>query len=172
MSSLLVTVGSTCFPKLTDFISRRETLEALSSISVSEVTIQHGSQAISTTFSQTAAIPELNAFSYCEDLRQAMSEADVIVSHAGSGTILEALNMRKKLVVVVNASLMHNHQTELAEAMVNAGCCKLVYDNELDEKLIHAIRDVTTQETQAQPPQRVPSIFAAIVAQEARQLRQ
>jgi beta-1,4-N-acetylglucosaminyltransferase len=35
----------------------------------------------------------------------------------GSGSIVEALRMRKTVLVVVNDKLMDNHQAELAEAL-------------------------------------------------------
>lgn len=63
---------------------------------------------------------ELQLFQFAPDLKSYISAADLVVSHAGSGTILDALRMRPnppKLVVVPNTSLMDNHQVELAEAM-------------------------------------------------------
>eukprot|EP00975_Prorocentrum_lima_P019488 4104021-Prorocentrum_lima.AAC.1 len=48
-----------------------------------------------------------------------MERAELIVSHAGAGSIVEALRLRKKLVVVVNTALMDNHQLELAEALAD-----------------------------------------------------
>lgn len=41
----------------------------------------------------------------------------VVVSHAGSGTILDALRISVPLIVVPNAELLDNHQIELAEAL-------------------------------------------------------
>ena len=38
-------------------------------------------------------------------------------SHAGAGSIFEALRAKKTLLVVVNEALMDNHQLELAEAL-------------------------------------------------------
>jgi len=43
--------------------------------------------------------------------------AAFVVSHAGAGSIFEALRAHRPLVVVVNEALADNHQTELADAM-------------------------------------------------------
>lgn len=58
---------------------------------------------------------------YVPDLRPFLLSSDVVISHAGSGTILEALRLpdevKPKLVVVPNETLMDNHQAELAQAL-------------------------------------------------------
>ncbi|KAI4756533.1 hypothetical protein E4T52_11384 [Aureobasidium sp. EXF-3400] len=41
----------------------------------------------------------------------------LVVSHAGSGTILDALRIDVPLVVVPNSELLDNHQVELADAL-------------------------------------------------------
>ncbi|GAB7345799.1 hypothetical protein MBLNU457_4061t2 [Dothideomycetes sp. NU457] len=41
----------------------------------------------------------------------------VVVSHAGSGSILDALRMAVPIIVVPNNELLDNHQVELAEAL-------------------------------------------------------
>ena len=43
-----------------------------------------------------------------------MRNASLIISHAGAGSIMEGLSLNKLMLVVINSSLMVNHQTELA----------------------------------------------------------
>jgi beta-1,4-N-acetylglucosaminyltransferase len=40
-----------------------------------------------------------------------------VISHAGSGSILDALRISIPLIVVPNTDLLHNHQVELAEVL-------------------------------------------------------
>lgn len=50
-----------------------------------------------------------------------LGAADVVVTHAGSGSVLEALRAGKKVVAVINEALMHNHQKELADELERLG---------------------------------------------------
>ncbi|SLM36273.1 udp-n-acetylglucosamine transferase subunit alg13 [Lasallia pustulata] len=45
----------------------------------------------------------------------------VVISHAGSGSILDALRIAVPLIVVPNPDLLDNHQVELAEELSNQG---------------------------------------------------
>lgn len=55
----------------------------------------------------------VEVFKYAPNLEMHMRNADVIISHAGAGSLFEALRMGKPLIAVPNAILMHNHQAEL-----------------------------------------------------------
>ena len=52
-----------------------------------------------------------------DDMKKAFAEADLIIGHAGAGTIMEVMQIGKPLIVVVNDILMENHQTELASRL-------------------------------------------------------
>ena len=56
-----------------------------------------------------------------------MKSADLVISHAGAGSIMESLRLKKALIVVVNQDLMDNHQIELAEAMQEANYLRFCY---------------------------------------------
>ncbi|KAL8974163.1 MAG: hypothetical protein Q9197_001608 [Variospora fuerteventurae] len=74
----------------------------------------------------------------------------VVVSHAGSGSILDALRIRVPLIVVPNTSLLHNHQVELAGELSKQGY--LVHGHVDD--LPSALRDSEAhrKKLQAWPP--------------------
>ncbi|PXF41067.1 UDP-N-acetylglucosamine transferase subunit ALG13-like [Gracilariopsis chorda] len=164
--TLLVTVGSTQFAALSDFMVQASTLSALRDLGFAQLTLQHGSHT-PTLPAPSALPPRLQPLRYHPDLRALLRQAHVIVSHAGAGTVLEAVEAARPLVVVVNDALLHNHQTELADAMHAAGCCIVVPANQLDRNLIPAIERLLRDDgANRAPPPRVRGVFARIVAEE------
>ncbi|KAF9124237.1 N-acetylglucosaminyldiphosphodolichol N-acetylglucosaminyltransferase catalytic subunit alg13 [Mortierella sp. 14UC] len=119
--SVLVTVGSTRFDKLVAAACSSSLQQLLTSLGYSQLTIQHGKSPISSTTSIPDSTSEsslqVTSYPYKPSLHEDMEKADLIISHAGSGSILEALRLNKKLVVVVNEDLMDNHQMELGSAL-------------------------------------------------------
>ena len=57
------------------------------------------------------------SFDYCPSLEPYLRTVDLVVGHAGAGTILDTLRNHKQLIVVVNERLMGNHQHEIADVM-------------------------------------------------------
>lgn len=60
---------------------------------------------------------------------------DIVISHAGTGSLLDALGPQKKdtasIIAVVNETLMNNHQLEIGEKLEKYGlvtCCKNLRD--------------------------------------------
>jgi hypothetical protein len=50
-----------------------------------------------------------------------VSDAALVISHAGSGSIFESLTAGKALIVVPNPLLMDNHQAELGRHLAGMG---------------------------------------------------
>lgn len=83
------------------------------------------------------------AFPFTHDISSYIKTADIIVSHAGTGSIIDVLRLKKNLVVVTNDSLLDNHQLEVALMMAKKG---YLIDCTLEEmrggKLIESIGDI------------------------------
>ncbi|KAK4946405.1 N-acetylglucosaminyldiphosphodolichol N-acetylglucosaminyltransferase catalytic subunit alg13 [Elasticomyces elasticus] len=47
------------------------------------------------------------------------ADEGMVISHAGSGSVLDVLRVGIPIVVVPNTDLLHNHQVELAEALAD-----------------------------------------------------
>lgn len=118
MKEVFVTVGTTKFELLIEAISRADVAEALAERGYTRATVQYG---------KGEGEPYLKAplngicYRFKPDIASDMARADLIISHAGAGSIVEALRMGKRLLVVVNPLLMDNHQAELASTMERRG---------------------------------------------------
>ena len=60
---------------------------------------------------------QVEVFSLVPSLAEYITCADLIVSHAGAGSLFEALRAGKKILAVPNGGLMDNHQVELASEL-------------------------------------------------------
>lgn len=82
-----------------------------------------------------------SAMSY-EAVRAAMSRADVIVTHGGVGTILDALDSGKKPVIVPRrrhrGEHVDDHQEEFAALMAASGLAVVVESPDLDGAILSA----------------------------------
>ena len=67
-------------------------------------------------------------------LLQDMKRADIILCHAGAGTLMEAMAIRRNqklppiINAVINSTLMNNHQSELAEELEKRNHITVTYD--------------------------------------------
>ena len=83
------------------------------------------------------------AFPFTHDILSHIETADIIVSHAGTGSIIDVLRLKKNLVVVTNDSLLDNHQLEVALMMAKE---EYLIDCTLEEmrsgKLVESIGNI------------------------------
>jgi beta-1,4-N-acetylglucosaminyltransferase len=70
---------------------------------------------------QVGKCDQKDIYQYKPSLKEDFEWADVVISHAGSGSILESLRMRKACLAVINERLMDNHQNELAYELAASG---------------------------------------------------
>ena len=125
--TVFVTVGTTKFDALIQAVDTTEVANALVRKGYSKLVIQKGAGAyqVQTLLPAQAQSHQLSnglqvqVFEFAPSLADYMKTADLIISHAGSGSIFEALRLRKPLIAVPNAILMDNHQAELAEHLAH-----------------------------------------------------
>eukprot|EP00978_Attheya_sp_CCMP212_P008190 scaffold19142_cov31-Attheya_sp.AAC.1 len=135
---VFVTVGTTQFDGLVQAVTSTEFLEGCLPPQ-SEVVVQYGRGPVP-SFGNSKQDVKVRAFDFSNSLQDEMEHANLIISHAGAGSIMEALgpssssstkNQKqplKTVVVVIHAALMDNHQLELANALERRGHIFVVHD--------------------------------------------
>lgn len=73
-------------------------------------------------FSSSTVKLDLVLFSFSKEINTFIESADLVISHAGTGSIIDSLTLHKPLVVVVNDALMDNHQEEIAGKLQAMNC--------------------------------------------------
>ncbi|XP_059202269.1 UDP-N-acetylglucosamine transferase subunit ALG13 homolog [Centropristis striata] len=116
MKTVFVTVGTTSFDDLIETITCPEAVQALKARGYEHLVLQVGRGALLPAADSCPHI-SLEAYRYKDSIAEDMKQADLVISHAGAGSCLEALGAGKPLLVVVNDKLMNNHQLELARQL-------------------------------------------------------
>ncbi|KAI9893917.1 MAG: N-acetylglucosaminyldiphosphodolichol N-acetylglucosaminyltransferase catalytic subunit alg13 [Vezdaea aestivalis] len=135
-----VTIGATAgFNELLSVVLSQAVLASLETYGYTELILQYGAQGASIfdNFVQTypTGSPErygldINGFPFNyiglgQEMRAAKGSEGalegMVISHAGSGSILAALRISVPLIVVPNTSLLDNHQVDLAEELSKQG---------------------------------------------------
>lgn len=101
--NILVTVGTTAFDELIKTID--ELFEGDKTVSI-----------IAQISSSSNYTPQhFKSFQFSQDFQSYVDAADLIVTHAGAGSVYSMLENNKKLIVVPNLTRADNHQLELAK---------------------------------------------------------
>ncbi|KAF9264767.1 hypothetical protein L218DRAFT_1025242 [Marasmius fiardii PR-910] len=139
-----VTVGSTRFDNLVNCVLSQPVLSSLQSKGYTQLIIQCGSsdfelryllQGKDVFMSEKGGI-RIECWEYRASLRGEYERADLVISHAGSGTILEVLRLGKPLIVVPNSTLLDDHQQELATALEGMNHLKVSTISDLSMNIV------------------------------------
>ena len=177
--TVLVTVGTTQFDGLVQAVYDDGILDVVSKHEAPRILIQCGVSRVpadvstrhSSIFGTDCAYTQLRgvdiyAFPYIPSLGELLNAADVVIAHAGAGTILETLRARSRprLLVVPNGALMDNHQRELAEALQDKYLCvgSIACVFLTNRTLGHDLRHTLAAEFSEFPPQ-APRVLGDIV---------
>ncbi|TPP48115.1 Beta-1 4-N-acetylglucosaminyltransferase [Fasciola gigantica] len=135
-TTVFVTVGTTSFDDLITEVNKPLFHAALWCIGYRQLVIQFGDGIVepespsfesvrdaarySKMFVDANVKPlSIDSFRFKSDLDLEFSSSSLVISHGGAGTCLRALTPGglRRLIVVINETLMGNHQEELAEAL-------------------------------------------------------
>lgn len=146
MKQVLVTTGATVtFTKLIKFSLNPEFVKRLLSQGYTRLVIQYGKSSnslqlvkdlldklsvrfklsnklqnndiINVTLSSEKEIIKIRCISFDRDLVEVYTaKSDLVISHAGTGSILDSLRLHRKLIVLINEDLKDNHQLQIARA--------------------------------------------------------
>ncbi|KZT42080.1 glycosyltransferase family 1 protein, partial [Sistotremastrum suecicum HHB10207 ss-3] len=117
---VFVTVGSTHFDALLLSVLSTPSLQSLHQKGYTRLVMQSGNSKIEFQALVKDAAKyglETEIYTFKPTLKEDYDRADMVISHAGSGTILDVLRLHKPMIVVPNTSLLHNHQQELASVL-------------------------------------------------------
>ncbi|NVJ64212.1 MAG: glycosyltransferase [Flavobacteriaceae bacterium] len=118
---ILVTVGTTRFDSLIQYLDTHLS-------SKYEVTMQIASGKY---------IPKRFPFiEFTPEIAKYYLNSDIIITHAGAGTIYKLLRMKKKILIVPNSERVDDHQLEIAEYMKNGNYALSINDfSELESSI-------------------------------------
>lgn len=77
------------------------------------------------------------------DILEYMREADFVISHGGTGTIMELTMLKKKIIAVPNRNLSDNHQLLFLEHLSRLNCL-LLCPEPTPETLLESINSIKT----------------------------
>eukprot|EP00451_Oxyrrhis_marina_P036820 CAMPEP_0204382872 /NCGR_PEP_ID=MMETSP0469-20131031/55496_1 /ASSEMBLY_ACC=CAM_ASM_000384 /TAXON_ID=2969 /ORGANISM="Oxyrrhis marina" /LENGTH=209 /DNA_ID=CAMNT_0051375069 /DNA_START=1 /DNA_END=628 /DNA_ORIENTATION=+ len=156
---VFVTVGTTLFDALVHAVDDMEFHKLLASQGYTELVIQYGRGAVPKLDKAAGSPLSVEAFSLKPTLKDDFRTAALVISHAGAGSIMEALRAKRPLITVVNSSLMGNHQLETAVAFEKLKCLVLV---ESPDKLFEAVKEVDLEALEEYPEPDLTGFNACI----------
>ncbi|CAA0124440.1 UDP-N-acetylglucosamine--N-acetylmuramyl-(pentapeptide) pyrophosphoryl-undecaprenol N-acetylglucosamine transferase [BD1-7 clade bacterium] len=83
------------------------------------------------------------SFDFAVDIEQYYHNADLVVTHAGAGSIYKLLEMNKKIIVVPNLERIDSHQKDIAEFLEENNYAMVAWDVKVVVEKIEASKKFT-----------------------------
>ncbi|CAH2352725.1 UDP-N-acetylglucosamine transferase subunit Alg13p [[Candida] railenensis] len=147
MSVLILTGATVTFRSLIDQVTSKEFITDISKAGISKLFIQYGNESANKSqiyfessikksgllyentdgiYNSKSGSLQILAFPFSSDISgEYIEQVDIVVSHAGTGSIIDVLKLDKPLIVVVNESLMDNHQVDVANEFKKLNYCTI-----------------------------------------------
>jgi beta-1,4-N-acetylglucosaminyltransferase len=113
---ILVTVGTTCFDSLVKFIDTNDTFTG------HDIEFQ-----IANGIYQPVNYPAFTFVDH-ETILTKYHSSDVVIAHAGAGTIYQLLSMQKKCIIVPNLDRSDKHQLDIADFLLKHNYAFVAYN--------------------------------------------
>ncbi|KAK6185057.1 hypothetical protein SNE40_007378 [Patella caerulea] len=156
VKTVFVTVGTTQFDDLIQTICSTSVTEELNKLGYTDLILQIGNG------KDPERVDEQNLnikfYRFKNSIEEDISNASLVISHAGAGSILDVLGAGKPLLVAINENLMDNHQIEVAQRFSNEGFlyyCK-------PSQLVETLQDVNFDALKPYEPGK-PEKFAKVL---------
>ncbi|EAN32798.1 Glycosyltransferase family 28 domain protein [Theileria parva strain Muguga] len=111
--TVLVTVGTSSFDSLIRRVDEEDFQQELKSLGYTNVIYQIG---IGKYYPKTSILP-IVVKQYLDNFTEYVKNADLVISHLGSGNLLEVFSHQKYAVFVPNPDVAGNHQIELLHVL-------------------------------------------------------
>ncbi|XP_017038995.1 UDP-N-acetylglucosamine transferase subunit ALG13 homolog [Drosophila ficusphila] len=139
LNNVYITVGTTKFDALISAVTSELALKALQIRKCAKLVIQHGNSQplteVETLLIRKTFGIQVEQYKFRPNLED-IRAADLIIGHAGAGTCMDILNNRKRGLIVINDTLMDNHQLELAKQLASENYLYYCKVQDLDAELI------------------------------------
>ncbi|HEQ3534789.1 TPA: glycosyltransferase [Vibrio parahaemolyticus] len=122
---IFVTVGTTKFDTLiraVDFSSDTESHQYTYQIADGEYKPSSGSY-----------------FTFTSDIEDYYNQADIVITHAGAGSIYGLLERNKTIIIVPNLDRVDKHQSDIADFMEEGGYARVCYNMEIIGEIINSV---------------------------------
>lgn len=163
MSVLILTGATVTFRQLIEQVTLKEFISGISKAGIRRLFIQYGNESANKSqtffessieksglpyenndgiYSSESGTLQILAFPFSSDISgEYIEQVDIVVSHAGTGSIIDVLKLDKPLIVVVNECLMDNHQVDVANEFAKLNYCTVSTCSGLSNELARIFKE-------------------------------